>query len=102
MSVLPDPTMASAQEISDVLTFIDNPDGAESDDDEEQTQAINIVVDRAIDLSAHGLMDMLALEKEKVTPGAANSTTTAAAPAPVPKTRVADIDWAAIWSGKAT
>ena len=98
MSALPDTKTASAQEISDVLTFIDIPDGTESDDDEEQTRAINIVVDRAIDLSAHGLMDMLALEKEKVTPRAENSTTTAAAP----KTWVADIDWAAIWSGKAT
>src|ERR1700761_5395325 len=102
MSALPDTKTASAQEISDVLTFIDIPDGTESDDDEEKTRAIDIVVDRAIDLSAHGLMDMLALEKEKMTPRAANSTTTAAAPAPVPKTRVADIDWAAIWSGKAT
>ncbi|KAJ7210042.1 hypothetical protein GGX14DRAFT_394845 [Mycena pura] len=88
--------LSDDEQVAEPEPMEDDP-SSDEDEDEEQTRSVNFVVDRHMDISSSGLLDMLASEKPAPDTSGDKGKKSAAPKGPV--TKVSAIDWAAIRKG---
>ncbi|KAJ7215069.1 ribonuclease H-like domain-containing protein, partial [Mycena pura] len=88
--------LSNDEQVAEPEPMEDDP-SSDEDEDEEQTRSVNFVVDRHMDISSSGLLDMLASEKPAPDTSGDKGKKSAAPKGPV--TKVSAIDWAAIRKG---